>query len=210
MSVITIDPDMLFGSFVLTQLNFEVENVSDVTGNTEVIRLGHPRWKASFTSSNDLTLAQSSKWERVAMKIRGRLNHIAVWDPVRVLPEGTARGTMTLYQAANASDTSVVVSAGSGQAGTTLEVGDPLQIGDGVGTSQYVKVTERVVLDANGRGTVNFEPYLRKGFIVGTPINYTRPVFYGKVTVGAAPSWSYATNAKLSSGFNFDVVEQWA
>lgn len=208
MSVVTVDQNLLMGSFSLSPQRFDFENVSDQTGYAESVLFGHPRWRVSLTASNDLSLEQGGQWEKLSLKMKGKANHLALYDPVRRAPEGTARGTMTVYTTAAAGATSMTIDAGSGQAGKTLKIGDWLQIGSGLGTSQTVKVTDDVTLDINGRGTVNFEFYLRQEAVSSTPVYWDHPIIYYKML--STPTWSYQTNSRLQNGFNFDLMEAWS
>ena len=202
MSVITMSTGILMGAFSMEQIGYDMDESSDATGAESTRIFGPPRWRAALAAMPDMSLAQAAEWEAIAMKLNRRVNHLAVWDPVRIAPRGTMRGSLTLNATVVAGVTSVELAGASG----TLLVGDWLQIGAGVGTSQLVKV----VLDTTASGslaTVTFEPSLRIGFNSGTTVTWDRPVFYGK-QIAKSVKWEYQAGNLLQSGFALDILEQ--
>jgi hypothetical protein len=201
MSIITMSPSILMGSFAMEQISYDMVEVSDPTG-AEAIRLfGPPRWRTSLSAMPDMNLAQASEWEVIVLQLRRGINHLAVWDPVRVLPRGTMRGTPTLSSGAPAGSTAINLSGASG----TLLKGDWLQIGTGVGTSQLVKSMSDVTAVA-GAVTVTFEPALRISYSTGAVITLDRPVFYAR-QIGKTTKWEYQAGNMLQSGFALDLLE---
>ena len=94
------------------------------------------------------------------------------------------------------------------ETGPTLNRGDWLQIGTGVG-SHYCKTVDPVTLDDLGAGTVTFEPPTRKAFAAGSAITIERPVGHFKL-VNAQTRWAPLAGAPAFSGFALDLQEQWA
>lgn len=91
------------------QARYDVVEVSDATGSEAARLLGPPRWRASIRSAT-MTLADAGLWESVLLQLRGRVNHLALWDPVRQRPSGTLRGSgITLNATASAGATSLVL-----------------------------------------------------------------------------------------------------
>lgn len=369
-------------SFTLGQQRYDMTESSDSTGADAARLLGPPRWTVSLRSVELMPLADAGLWEAMLLQLRGRVNHLAVYDPVRVAPRGTLRGAPTLNATVSAgatsavlanvrngvnllvysrafdnaawvsgngatvtpnttdaplgvlsadtitdasntltsyvretitvpddtatytgslfiyktsggtsptvlvqfllaggtgvatsvrinTDTGSIISGGgsivsynaswwrvnaqitnnatgnnslrfevypainayglggtdatvmgsnivwgaqlergsvvSAYAGATISIGDWLQIGTGVGTSQLVKVTASSSESNAGTMAVTFEPPLRTGFASGTPVTWDKPVAYYKQT--SAPQWGY--HARKSTGYALDLLENW-
>ena len=207
--VITIPYTTRFGSFSMTSQTFDTDEVSEVNGNVDTTIYGHPRWKVSMSAVMDITQAEAAFWKYLLMKLRGKANRLALWDPVNYQPRGTMRGVPTLNAAVSAGATSIPINAGVGQANTTLLVGDMLQIGTGMGASQLVMVMADVTLNDSGVGIVQFEHYLRQNYASGTFVVWDHPVAYF-ANLSSPTGWDYATNSTLMSGFAFDLMEQWS
>lgn len=206
--IVTIPTSLKFGSFEMSTQTFDMDEVSDLTGSTDTVIYGHPRWRISMSAMDDMSLDDASEWEYITLALRGKANRLAVYDPVRIQPEGTMRGSPTLNASIGQGDTSFVINAGSGQAGKTLKRGDLLQIGTGLGTSQLVKVATTMTLNGSGVGTVEFNNYARRTFSSGTAVIWDRPVtYFGNMNKPTGPN--YARNSLLVSGFAFDLLEQW-
>lgn len=206
--IITIPAGLMYGSFMIDPVRFDMDEVTDTNGEVDTTIYGHPRWKIGFSAPDDMTLQQASIWEALTMKLKGKLNRLAVYDPVRTLPAGTMRGVVTLSANAAAGAEAIVITAGAGQAGRTVEVGDWLQVGTGYGTSQLVKAMETVTLNGSGVATVPIGHYLRNAYTAGAAVTYDKPVVYcgAMQTPGG---WRYRTNSPLVSGFAVDLMEQW-
>lgn len=201
MSVVTMSQTLMIGSFGMTQVSYDMVETSDPTGSEAVRLFGPPRWKVNMGSSPDMTLAQASEWEVLVLALRRGINHLAVWDPVRVAPQGTMRGFLTLGVAAVAGTVILTLVGASG----TLKPGDWLQIGTGVGASQLVKCMANVTASANSASVV-FEPPLRAGFAAGTVVTWDHPVFYAK-SIAKAVKWEYQAGNLLQGGFALDLLE---
>jgi len=208
-TVITLPATVEFGSFEIGQVRYDLENSSELTGYTDVSVFGFPRWRVSLSAKQDIHLAEAGFWEALSVRMRGKLNRLAVWDPVRALPQGSMRGSPALAAAATAGSYTASINAGGGQAGTTLKAGDWLQLGTGYGTSQLVKVVQDLTLNGSGIGTVTFEPAIRFTIPLNSTVIYDKPVaYYGLAS--SPPGWSRQTNNTLTTGFAFDLLEQWS
>jgi hypothetical protein len=174
------------------------------------------------------SFADAGKWEALVYGLRGRVNHLSAFDPGRVAPAGTARGSLRLAAVAAAGATSVVLVGGT--AGTLL-AGDLLQFGTGLGTSQLVKVmadvasvppTDTAFSWDNGGAfswtnggaftwsdpgviTVTFEPPLRQAFVQDTPAAWSYPRAYYRAQ-GAAQA-SYTPGYTGQGDYALDLVE---
>ena len=205
MSVITAPSTLLIGGMTIGQMRYELGEQSDVTGAQATRLLGPPRWRWSITSQQNMGLAQAAEWEVLIYKLRGRVNHLAVYDFGRPR-QGTQTGVPTLNGALAVGDTSMVLTGCTN--GATYAAGDWLQVGTaGVLTSQLVKVMATATASGTAM-TVTFEPPIRK--VIGSGQD-----------VASAPAYGYfkMMNDGLSSeyvpgsgmgGFALDLLEQWS
>lgn len=209
MSIITMPTTLLIGGFGVEKVRYAITESSDQNGAQSERNFGPDRWKFSLKAADLMTLAQASDWEAMSMSLDGRVNHLAVWDPVRLAPAGTLRNTPpTLSTQVNPGDGSMVISGALTAAGVntpTVFAGDVLQIGSGVGTSQYLKVMA-LSTAVSGAMTISFRNYSRYTFAVGTPVYWDRPLCYCKQT-GSSIRWDYTTGAPLVGGFGLELLE---
>ena len=208
MSVIALPTGLMIGAFSMGQKRFDLTEVSDSGGSTAARLLGPPRWVAGLSSpQGGIDLAAASLWEALVLQLRGQVNHLALYDLVRVAPRGTCRGTMTLNALAAQGATSIVIAV-TGQNGLKLLTGDWLQIGSGTG-GQLVKVMADATANA-ATITVTIEPPIRPaaGFAGGTAVTWDKALGHYKM-VSEAPTWTYDAGNLAVSGFAIDLLEQW-
>ncbi len=191
--------------FSFGQRRFDVAAISDATGDQQARLFGPPRWTCSVQAPGALPREQAVVWQTMLLQLRGRINHLAVWDRTGPSPRGTMRGTLTLNSTVAAGATSATITGGSGQANTTLKAGDKLQFASGVGSSQLVQVTSDAVASGSGIITVTFEPPARIQFGAVTAVTWDRPVAYFKVQQDET-SWR-GTSPEIFSGFGVDLLE---
>lgn len=203
MSVIALPTGLMIAECSISQARYDMAEMSDASGHAAARLFGPPRWRVSLRSHASLSLALSAQWEAMLLQLRGGVNHLSVYDPVRTAPQGTYRGTVTLSGSHSAGATSLALTGGSGT--QTLLAGDWLQVGTGVGTSQLVKVMANATA-SGGAITVTVEPPLRTAFSNGTAVTWNKPLAYYKQT--SEPAWSYAA-ARTSGGYAVDLLESW-
>lgn len=208
MTTITLPATLKLGAACgMGQRRFDLLSQSDATGTQQARLLGPPRWTLALVQPEKVTLLEAGAWAALAVQLRGRVNVLAAWDPVRSAPQGTLRGTLALNIAAAAGATSVQISGGSPVSGT-LKAGDWLSIGSGLGSSQLVMVTA----DATASGgliTVNVEPPLRTAFGSATAVTWDKALAYYRVQ-GDATAWTYGSSGTMATGFAFDLLETWS
>lgn len=211
------------------QVRYDMVEQSESTGSQSTRVLAPPRWRLQITAPALMKFSEASKWESLTLAARGRVNHIAAYDPGRLAPAGTMRGTMRTVVAVPAGATSMQLVGGS--AGTLL-AGDPLQIGTGLGTSQYVKaVSDTASVPAidgtfawdNGGAfvwtnsgtfvwtnpglvTVTFESPLRQAFAQDTPVTWDRPLAYYKSQADSLQG-NYMASQVGQGGYSLDLLE---
>lgn len=207
MAIITLPSGILFSEFRLGRVRFDYEEASAETGAISARVRGNPRWTAAIRSPDKMTDAQAGLWIGMVLKLRDRLNHLALYDVVNQSPVGTMRGTMTLSADLAAGATSCTITAGAGQASTTLKALDRLQIGTGLG-SQLIVVTDDATANGSGVISVAFEHPARVAFASGTAVTWDKPLAYFK-QVGDGVSWGYDAGFLTRSGVALDLAEQW-
>ncbi len=233
MSVITPPAAVMdnLGSQTWGQDTYDVVQTSDVTGATATDAGAPPRWTCSLSSKRSMDLALAGQWEALVLQLRGRRNHLAVYDRLRPAPLGTFRGSAVLAAAAGEGATSVLADNVWG----TLLAGDWLQLGTGLNTSQLVKLIADVTSPVSGVGTftwtnggafswtnggaftwsdpgaqvtLTFEPPIRQAVPAFSAVVWDRPVAYMKVT-NSRRRWTARANGPAIDGFELDLLEEW-
>lgn len=209
MAVITMPVGFPVAECNFGQVRYDLEETSDATGSEAGRILAPPRWRLSLSSGPLLTPAQFGAWAATMTQLRGRVNTLAAFDPVRTSPYGTMRGTMTLSGSHAAGATALTVVA-SGQTSKTLLRGDMLQVGTGLGTSQVVMVVADATSNGSGVISLTTEPPLRAAKSSGAAVSWLRPVIYCKLQ-NKATSWSYGRAAShRQGGLAADLLETFA
>jgi hypothetical protein len=178
------------------------------------------------------SFAQAGQWEALVFGARGRVNHIAAYDPGRTLPAGTLRGSPVLSAIGAAGATTATLVGGTNG---TLLAGDLLQIGTGLGTSQTVKIMADATSNpasfvsfawdnagvfswTNGgaftwgdTGTiaVTFEPPLRQAYVQSSVVTYDHPLIYCKAQAANAQG-SYVPGYLGQGSYSLDLLEAFA
>lgn len=214
------------------QARFDLTDQSDVTGSAFTRLFGPPRWRLSLVSPDVLGLDKAALWETMLFTLRGSVNVLAAYDPVRPLPRGTLTGSPFVQIALAAGATGAVLIGGS--AGNLL-AGDWVQLGTGLGTSQLVKLMADAVVTTvnasptwigtggaartwkgtggaartwvcNGYRTITFEAPLRIGLPAGSPATLDHPVGYYRV-LNESLGGDYPAGFIAQGGFAVDAVE---
>lgn len=204
MSIITWPATLKPGELSIGQARFDMVETSDITGHESARLLGPPRWRASIASPGAAVPAdQADLWQSLQLRMRGKVNRLALWDVMRPVPKGTLRGSPLLFSDAAAGATSMqMADFGS------VAAGDWLGLGSGIGTSQLVQVVESAV-SVGGLLTVTFEPPLRRAYPTGTAVRWDRPVAYYRLTQETA-NWRYLPGGTLRAGYALDLIEAFA
>lgn len=208
-TVVTPPSGILFGpNCGIGEVRYDGLDVADSTGSVQVRLKGHPRWTMTLASPQRMTRAEAAKWQALVLQLKGRVNVLAIGDVVNSAPRGTMRGTITLRSAHAAGAETLLLTAGSGQAGTTLLAGDWLQVATGYGTSQLVCITDDAVANGSGQIDVVIAHPLRNAYGSGTAVTWSSPVGHFRVTQDRS-SWQYVNTGMHVSGFGLDLLEQW-
>lgn len=208
MAIITPNNAILLGRLGFGVVRYDQHEMSGETGSSGDRLMSVPRWKLMMQSPDRIDAAAMDYWRQVLVKLRGRVNYLAMWDVGRPAPRGTMRGTMSLNASLLQGDTSMTITAGGGQAGTTLEAGDWLQISSGL-TGQLVMITDGGTANGSGVITVNFEHPIRasSGYPGGTAVTWDKALGHYKM-MSESVQWFY-DGGLLQSGAAGDFLEQW-
>lgn len=217
------------------QVRYDVAEVSDVTGDQSVNAGAPARWKVGLRAAAWLNQDEAAAWEFMLLKLRGGINHLAVYDLLRPAPRGTLRGAPFLAAPVERGASTLTLGGAVG----TLKQGDALQIGSGVGSSQFIKVAEdaaATVLTPTSAGwttsssaaatwstasaatatwwlggtmTVTFEAVARDDYPPGTAVQWDKPVTYVAMQNNQL-SWSAQAGGPFLTGYAVDGLEQWS
>lgn len=171
---------------------------------SQAIEVTSPLWQVSLEGSlqND---SSAGEWKALLLRLRGSTNQLELWDPMRPVPVGTMRGTMTFNAAPVAGATSLSVTAGGGQAAKTLLKGDLIGVGSGL-TQQVVMVTGDATANGSGVIALTVEPPLRNAFLIGDAVTWDHPKALFR-RANSKMGWDYT--AMRVSGFVLELVEDW-
>ena len=197
MAIITFPTTLKIGAGSgMAQATYDFSDVAD-NGSTQDRIGGSPRWSLTLVQPQLLSRGEAGGWQAIVAQMRGGLNRLAMWDPLKASPRGTLSGTVTGTIAIGSNSLTL---AGSG----TILQGDMLQVGTGYGTSQLFMV----VVDGAGGGGVTVEPPARIAFS-GAAVTYTRPLSYFR-WAGAKTGWTGAgAGGALVQGISVQLLEAW-
>lgn len=111
MSIITPSDTALayLAQLTIGQQRFDISEVSDTTGHSATRLGGPPRWTAALRTLDAMEPAISGLWKSIAVQLRGRVNHLALYDVSQPQPRGLARGALTLSSTAAAGAASIAI-----------------------------------------------------------------------------------------------------
>lgn len=132
-----------------------------------------PLWEVSMSGVSEARAA-ARLIEAYIDSLNGFTDQIEIWNVEHPAPTGTMRGVMTLAADAAQGATTLVITAGAGQAGTTLLTGDPLGLGTGL-TQQVVPVSANATADGTGQITVSIGIPLRNAFVATAAVTWDKP-----------------------------------
>lgn len=144
-------------------------STSIMNGAVQTVELPGARWVATITYDLD-DLVSRAALEAFWAKVRGRVNRVLLHHTARPAPQGTMRGSPTVYSSPIAvGATSFVIQS---TIGVTIKPGDMLALGSG---GQLVMVTNEYTGDGNGRLTCEFTPPCRTQVSAGSAVVWDKP-----------------------------------
>lgn len=216
------------------QVTYDMAETSDSTGSTAARIFGPPRWTVSIASPAANVMTDASKWESLLLRMRGKVNTLAMWDIYCPAPRGTMRGTPFLAATLAAGATTMTLSASG-----TLLTGDWIGINSGLGSSQLVKVvadavstvaapsnvvwrnssaatvtwtnslSQTVTWTAIGSMSVTFEPPVRQAYPYATPTVWDKPLAYFK-SINQQNASQYLPGLQAKTNYALDLLEVFA
>lgn len=230
MAIIAMSTSIRPADSSMGQVRYDMVEMSDSSGSEAARLLGPPRWTLSLTSSDNMTLQESGLWQAMLLQLRGKVNVLLAFNPLRQQPVGTLRGSPRLASAVAAGATSMTLIGGTNG---TLEPGDDLQIASGLGSSQVVKVVQTATSSpatntpftwsnggafswSNGGAfswsdmgtiTVTFEPPTRYAYAKESAVGWERPSTYYRLQ-NESIRWKYASGSRRrEGGYSIDLIE---
>lgn len=235
MALITYPIGLRVGDFSFGgQVTYDMAETSDATGDTATRVFGPPRWTASIASPAANVLVDASKWESLLLRMRGKVNTMALYDIYCPAPRGTMRGAPFLSAALPQGATTMQLSASG-----TLLTGDWVGINSGLGSSQLVKVvadavssvasaalvtirnssaalvtltnslSQTVNVTNVGTMSVTFEPPLRQAYAYATPAVWDKPLAYFK-SLNQQNATKYVPGLQAKTDYALDLLEVFA
>ncbi|VTU32294.1 hypothetical protein H4CHR_02983 [Variovorax sp. PBS-H4] len=187
-------------------MNFDLTFANQDSGAVQTAISGPQRWSCTMSSEELLDQDQAARWRTLVLSLKGRVNHLAVYDLLNPAPRGTVRGTLTAAAAAPAGASMLQINAGSSQAGKVFRMGDWIGVNQGGTNRQLLHLQQDYAVDGNGIVTVFFEPVLRVAVGQGSSIVWDKPTCLMKRN-DATTTW--ASEGAVQGGFKLDLQEQW-
>lgn len=163
-----------------------------------------PLWEVDLTGVPQYW-AEAHQMMAFLEAFEGYRNQLELWNLVQPVPLGTMRGTMVLTDDVEQGATSLPISAGIGQAGTTLLRGDLLGLGSGL-TQQVVRVSENATADGLGVITVQIGAPLRNAFASGAAVTWNKPkALFRQKTLNEGIEYQ----AVIGQPWTLSLIEDW-
>lgn len=208
MSVITLPTGLLVHQFAFGQQDFSLTFQNGDTGAQQSRILAPARWTCTMVVNLSIGQTYAALWRTMVLQLRGKTNQLAVYDIKNPAPTGTMRGTLTLNAVTGAvavGGTTLNISGGAGQAGTTLKQGDWIGVGSG-STRQLFSVQADATANGSGDITVTVEPPSRYAQTVGATVTWDKPTCLMRRTE-SAHSWMAVAAAE--GGASLSLIESW-
>ena len=173
-------------------------HTSPLSGQVQTVELPGARWLCSLRYRNLLD-PDRGLIEAFFAKLRGQANRFTIYDFTKPVPQGTMRGSPVTSGSTAAGATAFTISAGGGQANTTLVVGDKLNVG-----GELKIVVAAVTLNGSGVGTVTVEPPFRSTIGGGSAVAWDRPT---AVFMAVNTDWVAEFTAASMADYVLDAVE---
>lgn len=187
------------------QRRFDLRFDNEETGAGQTRILAPPRWTLALIGPQFLHVAEAAMWRDLILRLQGRIHQLAAYDLGNPAPRGTMRGTLTLTSGLAVGATTLPITGGAGQAGTTILAGDWLGIGSG-STRQLVAAAADVTADGSGNASVPISQSARWAQISGSSVVWDKPTALFRQTTSES-SWSH--EGAIRTGYSLDLIESW-
>lgn len=174
-------------------------NSSPYGGSEQAVDLLNDRWLMTCELPPSPRHAEGAWREAFINNLRGQSNTVALWHFTRPAPRGTMRGTLTLNASAAQGASSVVVTGGAGQAGTTLLAGDLLGV-----SSLLLQVGADCTANGSGVVTVPIANRLRTALSSGASVTWDKPTAEFRLATHSGVHYG----PRSVSATSFDFVEK--
>lgn len=205
MSILTIPSNLKIKRVEWGQRRYDIEFNAGDSGVSQVRILAPARWYAAIVCPDQLSAVEAAAWRDLILRLQGRVNQLAVWDMANPAPLGTMRGTLTLNTAAAVGATTLSITGGVGQAGTTLLTGDWIGVGSG-STRQLVAVAADATANGSGVISVTISQPIRVAQLSGAAVTWDKPTCLMRQT-GSDSTWSF--ERQIRTGYSLDLIESW-
>ena len=174
-------------------------NSSPYGGSEQAVDLLNDRWLMTCELPPSPRHSEGAWREAFINNLRGQSNTVALWHFTRPAPRGTMRGTLTLNASAAQGASSIVVTGGAGQAGTTLLAGDLLGVG-----SLLLQVGADCTANGSGVVTVPIANRLRRALSSGASVTWDKPTAEFRLATHSGVHYG----PRSVSATSFDFVEK--
>ena len=205
MAILTLPATLKVRKFDFGQERFDLEFSSGDTGTSQVRVLAPPRWTCALVAPQWLRTTEAAVWRDLILRLQGRVNQLAVHDFDNEAPQGTMRGTLTLASAVAINATTLSITGGVGQAGTTLLAGDWIGIGSG-STRQVVSIAANATANGSGVIAVTIAQPSRWAQSSGSGVTWDKPTSLFRQR-SLDSRWS--REGDVRSGYSLDLIESW-
>lgn len=205
MTVLTLPASLQIRKFDFGQERFDLEFSAGDAGASQVRVLAPPRWSCAIVAPQWLRATEAAVWRDLILRLQGRIRQLAVYDIDHSAPAGTMRGTLTLASAAAQGATTLSITGGVGQAGTTLLAGDWIGVGTGA-TRQLVNVAANATADGAGVVSVTISQPLRLAQLTAAAVTWDKPTALFRQRT-ANNGWS--REGDVRTGHSLDLIESW-
>lgn len=175
--------------------------VSRSVFGSQAIEVSAPNWMVTI-DSGPMNESEAGAWKSLVLRLRGRIDQLALWDHARPLPLGTMRGAPELREPL-AKGGAVLKIVAAGQSGKTLLSGDWLGIGSGLAQQLFI-VTADVTLNAGGEADVSVQSASRAAHAAGSLVVWDKPRGLFRRADSSA-GWSNET--VMTTGFTLSLIE---
>lgn len=180
-------------------LAFDVQITIARAGNLSTRMLPGWRWVATLGVPDESVVYRRDRQalEALLARMRGGVNRLAMYNPAKVLPAGTLRGSPT------------VASPGAVKGASSIALTNcngSLFAGDLIGLAGQRVMVSQDTDPVGGAMTVPFEPPLRGNVGAGTAVVYDRP---RSLFVPQEPTLMLPYRGTEFPGFSVALIEGW-